>query len=284
LKKRIFVVTDIHGRLSALNEVLDAAGFDNSRDWLITLGDECDGGSKTKEVIDRILEVENRIDVQGNHDYYWFRPWAMWDRDGGEFRPPETAHWETQGGIWTEKSYGFNPHNVPQEHKDYLNAKIPYYIDKKKNAFVHGGFRQNVALSKQEPKSIAWDRKLLKYAQNSRVRGYNYVFVGHTSTQFHKKKSVHITDEGQEYVAYTPCTEPVKFNNLIMCDCGAGYTGRLALVNVEHPGEYWLSQFQVPNYEPEEVERYRIDDDGSDDTEEFVWGTGFKDKFVDRMA
>jgi hypothetical protein len=62
-------------------------------------------------------------------------------------------------------------------------------------------------------------------------------------------------------------TVPITMHNLTMCDCGGGWMGRLAMVNVDTL-DYFVSGTQVPRYEP--------DDDGSDDTEEIAWGRSMK--------
>lgn len=240
---KTLVIGDIHGRLAALNEVLISAEFNNFEDILIVLGDVCDGGSQTKGVIDRLLQITNRIDILGNHDA-WFRAWAEWT-PGNNLDPYMRIKllWEPQGGLWTEKSYDYDPRNIPRSHLEFLRNMVPYYIDKKNRVFVHGGFNHKKSLPDQSIHDVTWDRKLINYARYRTIRGYNHVFVGHTSTQKYKERGV-------------PITYPITRHNLTMCDCGGGWMGRLALVNVENPEEYWLSRFQVPNYEPGEVNEY----------------------------
>jgi serine/threonine protein phosphatase 1 len=246
MNKKVYCIGDIHGRLSALNQVLELAGFDNNSDRLITLGDVCDGGSQTKKVIERLLDIEDRIDILGNHDI-WFRQWAMW-RPENAYIPPEQSHWENQGGLWTMRSYGFEPLGVPFSHRDFLLNQVPYHIDDKNRIFVHGGFNPRRPVEFQEVDKLVWDRRMAKRAQYHRIRGYRHVFLGHTSTMLFKENGTHIT-------------HPITHYNLTLCDCGAGGTGRLALVNVENPKEYWLSDPQELQYEPGE-------NDGSEDTEE----------------
>lgn len=253
MNKKVYCIGDIHGRLSALNEVLDKSGFDNDKDRLIPLGDVCDGGSQTKGVINRLLEIKDRIDILGNHDN-WFRTWAIPNPDGDNFQYIRTKSlWEPQGGIWTQKSYDNSPFAVPQSHRDFLINQVPYYLDEKNRIFVHGGFNPHKPIEVQSTHDIMWDRKLLTYAKYRHVRGYKHVFVGHTSTQIFKENQV-------------PITHPITHHNLTMCDCGAGWTGRLALVNVDNPKEFWLSGFQEPNFEPGE-------NDGTDNTEEEAWNS-----------
>jgi serine/threonine protein phosphatase 1 len=269
MDKRVFVVGDIHGRLSALNEVLDAAKFNNFEDRLITLGDICDGGSRTRGVIDRLLQITDRIDILGNHDA-WFRTWAEW-KPGDAFAPYIRVRelWEPQGGLWTEKSYGNDPKNIPQSHIDFLRGQRPFYIDPENRVFVHGGFHPNKPIEEQPTEDITWNRQLIEYARKHVIKRYNHVFVGHTTTQRYKEKIL-VESDGYITRAVIPISRPITYHNLTMCDCGAGWSGRLALVNVEYPKEYWLSSFQDPNYEPEEKRLHDLET-LDDMTEEEVW-------------
>jgi serine/threonine protein phosphatase 1 len=257
---KTLVIGDIHGRLAALNEVLIASEFNNFEDRLIVLGDVCDGGSQTRGVIDRLLQITNRVDILGNHEV-WFRAWAEW-KPGDNFAPYIRIRqlWEPQGGIWTEKSYDNDPRYVPQSHLKFLRNMVPYYIDEENRVFVHGGFNPKVPIEKQKPYDLTWDRTLIKYARYHPIRKYNHVFVGHTSTQIFKEN-------------HCPVAYPKTYHNLTMCDCGGGWMGRLALVNVENPAEYWLSRYQVPNYEPGEA-----DENGALTEDDYVaWDCRMKD-------
>jgi serine/threonine protein phosphatase 1 len=219
-----YVIGDIHGRYHALTDVLIKSEFDFEKDLLITLGDTCDGGQKTRECFDLLLSIPNRIDVVGNHEK-WFLDWL---NGGNEF-----PLWVHQGGHETLRSYDFDRNNVPRAHKELIENARTYYVDKKKNIFVHGGFNPIIPIENQTREFITWDRTLIKYAREHKIRGYKHVFVGHTSTQIIDKS----------------ITNPVTFNNLTMCDCGGGYTGRLAMVNVDTL-EYFVSDMQIPRYEP----------------------------------
>jgi serine/threonine protein phosphatase 1 len=224
MSKRRFCVGDIHGKLTALNEVLDISGFDNDKDQLITMGDIVDGGEHTKGVVDRLLEIKNRIDIRRNH-CQWFMGWM--DSD------PRIIYvnyiWQNQGGYATQRSYDYDVQNIPESHKDFFRNQVIYYIDKENRIFVHGGFDPNIPIEKQDPNFIMWDRDLIKYARAQVIKGYSKVFVGHTTVQFYSKNEI---------------AKPKIFNNLIMTDCGGGWNGRLALINVENPEEYYTSKKQ----------------------------------------
>jgi len=169
----------------------------------------------------------------------WFYDWIV---DGTEL-----PLWTHQGGLATMESYGFDRKNVPSAHKEFIKNSLRYFIDEKNNIYVHGGFNPKVPIEKQKLPTIVWDRTLIKYAREHVIKQYNRVFVGHTTTQAIDKTVSH----------------PITFNNLTMCDCGAGWMGRLALVDVD-TFDYWVSDIQVPRYEPGDEELI--------DTEEEAWG------------
>ena len=214
-----FCVGDLHGRAAAFEEVLKKCNFDFKNDTLISLGDICDGGRETKKCFEILETIPNKILILGNH-CQWMYEWIL---TGNEY-----PGWVHQGGYATMESYGFDRTNVPDSHIEMLRQAHIYYIDSLNNLYVHGGFNQKVPIEKQPQDFITWDRDLVKYAhkhsqrQNFRVKPYNYIFTGHTSTQFFKSEL------------------PLVLGNVIMLDTGAGHLGKLSIMNIETL-EYWQS-------------------------------------------
>jgi serine/threonine protein phosphatase 1 len=240
---KTYCIGDVHGRYEALRQLLTETPFNLDTDRLITLGDLVDGGRKTRQCIDLLLTVLNRIDIRGNHDYPWFYDWIT--------KGIEVPVWTHQGGLATMESYDFDWKSVPRAHKKLIENMLPYFVDEKNNLYVHGGFNPRAPIENQKPEFLTWDRTLIKYARSHIIKKYNHVFVGHTTTQMIDRA----------------VTTPITMHNLTMMDCGGGYIGRLALMDVD-THEYWVSDTQVPYYEPGSV-----DDDGADDTEEeMAWG------------
>ena len=219
---KTYVIADIHGRVHAFKEVMARAKFDYANDRLINLGDTCDGGRFTKQCIDELLKITHRVDVQGNH-CQWVLNWFL--------TGIELPVWVNQGGYATMESYDFDRKNVPESHVTLLKNAIPYYVDEKNRIYVHGGFNPKVPIENQNPEFIMWDRTLIKFAQKRTVPQYDHVFVGHTTTQLIKRNA----------------TTPLTFNNLTMCDCGGGWNGRLAMINVDDLDEFYVSETQTPS-------------------------------------
>src|SRR5574344_2722378 len=71
MKKRIALISDIHGNLEALESILEDIKVQEI-DEIICLGDTIDIGPNSKECVD--LLIENNIkSVLGNHEIYLFR-------------------------------------------------------------------------------------------------------------------------------------------------------------------------------------------------------------------
>jgi serine/threonine protein phosphatase 1 len=220
-----YVLGDTHGRYSALRQLLTETPFNIDNDRLIVLGDVCDGGRKTRQCIDLLLTVKNRVDIRGNHEWPWFYDWAT--------KGIELPLWVHQGGLATMESYDFDWKSVPRAHIDLIGNALPYFIDENNNIYVHGGFNPRVPIEKHKTEFLTWDRTLVKYARTHTIKKYNHVFVGHTTTQLIDRS----------------ISRPITMNNLTMMDTGGGYIGRLSLMNVDTM-EYWVSDMQVPYYEP----------------------------------
>ena len=227
-----FAIGDIHGRIKALKEVLKKAKFDYEKDKLIILGDVCDGGYNTYEVVEELLKINNKVFIMGNHDE-WFlnhikNGWA-------------DEIWVQQGGANTLTSYGANVKvsnrvskdsfintqdlKIPVTHQDFFNRAKYYHIEDKM-LFVHGGFDHTIGIDKTSRHILVWDRELINHARENVIKSFDKVFVGHTTTQM-------IEDQA----------EPVQYNNLFAIDCGAGWDGKLCIINI-HTNKYYLSEIQ----------------------------------------
>ena len=70
MKKKLFVVSDIHSFYTPLKKALDENGFDpnNENHWLIVCGDCFDRGDESKEVLHFLMSLDRKILIKGNHD------------------------------------------------------------------------------------------------------------------------------------------------------------------------------------------------------------------------
>ena len=221
---KTFVIGDIHGAYKALLQCLDRSGFDRKGDRLIVIGDVCDGYPEVRQCIDELLMLEHCDLVIGNHDL-WSLDWAL--------RGDKPEIWTSQGGDRTIASYNGGP--MPQAHIDFLKNGRPW-LELDGRIFVHGGFDPAVPLLSHDVQTLVWDRNLLNMAwqksligDNCQVSGYKDIFIGHTTTQVYNT------------------SEPVHLCNVWDGDTGAGWSGKLTIMDVETK-KYWQSDFTPELY------------------------------------
>jgi len=221
---KTFVVGDIHGAYKALLQCFDRSGFDRKTDWLIVIGDVCDGYPEVQQCIDELLKVKHCDFVIGNHDM-WALDWAL--------RGDKPEIWTSQGGDRTIASYAGGP--MPKAHIDFLK-KGQLWIELKDQVFVHGGFNPDISLSSHSAQALVWDRTLLDMALKMQSTGrgckfsrYEDIFVGHTTTELYHS------------------LEPIKACNVWDIDTGAGWSGKLTIMDVDTK-EYWQSDLTPDLY------------------------------------
>lgn len=218
-----YAIGDIHGNLKALKQVLKKSKFDFDNDELIILGDVVDGYNCSYEVIEELLKVKNRIFIIGNHDRWFMEHMA----NGWAERI-----WLSQGGENTRESYKSNGYyygKFPETHKEFFNNGV-FYHEVDDMMFIHGGFDYPKHPKDCTSEFVTWDRTLIERFKNGlKVTEWDKIFVGHTTTE----------NEGSEPVSYDNgegCAE------LIQIDCGAGWSGRLCIYNID-TDESFLSDY-----------------------------------------
>jgi serine/threonine protein phosphatase 1 len=239
---RLLVLGDVHGAHRALVQVLVRAGFDRERDRLVFLGDVADGWFETRRCIDELLAIPHLVHLLGNHDD-WFLRWLQ--------GAAADVLWLTQGGWATLESYGIAPvplsplelrihlsplppddarAEIPATHRDLLRRAKLWHEDDGR-MFVHGGWpwHRSPHPLHCRPEELLWDRSLwdnaFHRAANGRTRpltAFREVYLGHTTT--------------------TRCghSEPVQRCEVWNLDQGAGWEGRLSLMDVDTK-EFWQS-------------------------------------------
>jgi serine/threonine protein phosphatase 1 len=225
MKNNTWVFGDCHGAFKALKQIFERSPIKEG-DTIISLGDICDGWSEVYECVELLISMQekyNMIFLKGNHDD-WFNEYLKYGVHPVDF---------LQGGNGTRDSY--NKHlgigNVPQEHIDFFSKQHLYYKDDQNRLFVHGGFNRHYTLeeNKKTPHLFYWDRDLwmsaLSYKEMSGLtddkpkfkikENLNEIFIGHTTTMNWKTDSY------------------MKAGNIYNVDCGAGFKGRLCILNVD---------------------------------------------------
>ena len=124
---------------------------------------------------------------------------------------------------------------MPQVHIDFLKSG-QLWLELEGRLFVHGGFDPEIPLAKQSAEFLMWDRELLDLAwkfkwlgRTKSFSGYKDIFVGHTTTEQYRT------------------LEPVHACNVWDLDTGAGWSGKLTIMNVKTK-KYWQSDLSSELY------------------------------------
>lgn len=222
---RRLVVGDIHGAHKALLQTLERSAFDPKQDQLICLGDIVDGYPQVAECIETLMTIPNLILVMGNHDL-WFVEWMR------SARAPEI--WTSQGGRATLKS--ITGKDV-RPYQRFFERWVKAYVTEDKKVFVHGGLDVTRPIEEQYDHDLMWDRDLAQYviygvysklSQIQEQSLYSEIYIGHTTTE---RKSL----------------TPMNWGNVFCLDQGAGWGGRLTIMDVDTK-EFWQSDCVLDLY------------------------------------
>jgi serine/threonine protein phosphatase 1 len=242
---RTFVIGDIHGAYKALLQIIERAGVQET-DQLIFLGDFVDGWSESFEVIQFLLELEQKMKctfIKGNHDL-WCQQWL------NQNILDET--WLYNGGRATFKSYEGRSEEQKIAHLDFFKRTQNYMIDSRNRLFIHAGFSSLHGPYKEHYSSnYSWDRTLWEMAlcmdqrilkdsiqYPKRLKLFSEIYIGHTPTL--------------HYDSF----EPMNAVNVWNIDTGAAFNGRLSILDVTTK-QFWQSDI-VQNLYPEEIGRNRV--------------------------
>ena len=173
----IYAVGDIHGRYDLLKDLLQLVLADwkarapTRRPLLIFCGDYVDRGPQSAEVIEALIWLQKRGDIQacflkGNHEQALMR---FFDN------PLDAAGWLRFGGVETLESYGVRAPK-PDDPTDCLRARdlllqrMPSshlrFVERLElmlvvgdYAFVHAGVQPGTALRGQREEDLLWIRQ-----------------------------------------------------------------------------------------------------------------------------
>jgi serine/threonine protein phosphatase 1 len=219
MKQRKMLLGDIHGELEKLEKVFEQSAFDYSNDLLVQIGDICDRGTSSYEVVELLKKCSQLVLIEGNHDQWLKNYISSATRDMDDL-------WLEQGGMATLKSYSKHGQD-PRVHESFYARQVPYYVDENKNCFVHGGFNRHFKIAVQNMEELAWDRELVQqmmtYPPGQKLNTadhFNHVYIGHTPT------------------IYWGETKPITRGGITNIDTGAGKGGKLTIMDIE-TGEYW---------------------------------------------
>jgi serine/threonine protein phosphatase 1 len=242
MESRTLVIGDIHGGLRALKQLLEIVKVAQN-DKLLFLGDYVDGWSESAQVIDFLIDLDEKQDcvfIKGNHDA-WCEDWLK----GGN---PDSI-WVKHGGKETIESYQNYTEEKIVRHLNFFERMRDYYVDHQNRLFIHAGFSSMHGPEKEHYSSnYSWDRTLWEMASSmdkriekdslsypKRLLLYEEIYIGHTPT-------IH-------YDVFVP----MQGCNVWNIDTGAAFTGKLSCMDVVTK-EFWQSDY-LPKMYPNEKGR-----------------------------
>ena len=205
----LIAIGDIHGCPKSLDALL--ARIDPSPDdHLLFVGDYIDRGPNSKAVIDRLLELREKVPctfLRGNHEAM-----MMEYLDSGAF-----SLWRMNGGVSTVQSYLKEERSeiqIPAAHAEFVrDTKLYHETDD--FVFVHAGLNPSLTVAENledpDEEVLLWEREHLNASE---VAWEKTVVCGHT-----------------------PRPEPINREKLILIDTGCVYhmkpgMGRLTAVHL----------------------------------------------------
>ena len=197
-KKKLFVVSDVHGHYTLLKEALDKAGFDkeNENHLLICCGDYFDRGRENAEVLRFFERLKHKVLLRGNHEDLLLNLFKT-----GKFLP----HNYINGTMTTLENflgkYAINPvdDTIDFSGKTRIVDRICDFIEGTENyfetenyLFVHGWVPEGVKAAKdcQKVDNQGWEKaRWIKWTE--RYEGENPLLdktlvCGHMPTFFAK--------------------------------------------------------------------------------------------------
>ncbi len=167
---RRLATTDIHGCFDTFNELLNKIGL-NKNDQLFILGDMIDRGKKSRELLDKIIDLRknnyNILPLRGNHEeMVWLA--HLKDYDEKTLKLP--------GYKWG-KDITDSKRNILPEYIDFIKM-LPYYYELENFYLVHAGFDFSNPTPFNDYKSMVWVNEPVT---DKKITNNKTILHGHTS-------------------------------------------------------------------------------------------------------
>ena len=206
---RDFVVGDIHGMFTALDDLLKKADFNKDSDRLISVGDLIDRGNESERVLE-YLEKPWFYSIMGNHelmciesenDEHTYRNWVK--HNGGEWWPAVPTDKQQE----IRKALSVLPTIAEIETRQGKIGVVHADISARTN---WSGFAEKIGKDKTLRQFASWSRghydRYKAIGDTENIPGVKYVLVGHT-----------------------PVSKPLDIGNIRYIDTGAPYTDNKSL-------------------------------------------------------
>jgi len=151
MNERLFAIGDIHGCIDPFRTLLEKKIHISNNDKIILLGDYIDRGTQSKQVIDYIIDLQNKgfdiVPLLGNHES------MLLDAYRNEVL---VSNWIQNGGSETLNSFKINSlNNIEPKYIGFFKG-LHYYFVFEEYLFVHAGFNDSDINPFTDKYSMIW--------------------------------------------------------------------------------------------------------------------------------
>ncbi|WP_075591257.1 metallophosphoesterase family protein [Labilibacter marinus] len=215
--KRLFAIGDIHGCFDSLLELVENQIQLDKNDKLVLLGDYIDRGNKSKEVIDYIIDLQEKdfdiISLIGNHEMLLLE--TLEDEKN-------KSKWIQNGAAETLKSFEIKSiKEISQKYLDFFKSLQNYYSFEE-FLFVHAGFNDKVVNPFQDTYSMIWKSQATYsnplLSDKIIVHGHRPITIKHCKKQLDENAQVINIDTGcvyKEKVGYGKLTAIELYSKML---------------------------------------------------------------------
>ena len=230
---RVLAISDIHGENKKLLTILDKASYDPKNDVLVVCGDMIDRGTENMETLRTCLKLQEQgaVLLKGNHEQFAQECLADMILE----KPSEALRlWVIYNG--GENTYDEFTKLSKPEMQEWLNffRKLPLYYTYENYIFVHAGADSRKPIEKNSEPDLVWSDQKFPYCPA--YKGKTVIF-GHTPTINFTTPSKH---KGKDYMKASRIWYDPLNKDKIGIDCGNGFGGRLALLELPSGKEFYI--------------------------------------------
>ena len=235
-KKKLFVVSDIHGHYTFVKDALNEAGFDNDNPehLLICCGDYFDRGRENLDVLKFFERLKHKVLIRGNHEDLLLKLLQT-----GKVLPHNYINGTMQTLTDFFGKYSINPidDSIDFSGKTRMVDRVCEFIDETVNyfetenyVFVHGWLPEKIKASEefQRVNDNAWEQaRWIKWTEKydgDRPLAEKTLICGHMPT-FYAKKFDKDRDNNNSDIFYG--------NGLIAIDAGTFDSKRVNVLVLE---------------------------------------------------
>lgn len=223
LNGRLFVVGDIHGHFTLLEEKLIGVGFDKSTDILISVGDLVDRGPES-HLAGFYATRSWFYFVRGNHEVMCLSPhggtpWHV-SNGGGWFHEMEPDKRNRMIAILNDAPYILEAVTPSGRLVGFVHASYPQEYDGSYDWVRAQEYSQN---PQAQDEILLWDRYMVGRARTAAATGDK---GADARANFIIKNVDHV------YFGHTPLREPLTVGNCTWLDTGAFATGNLTVLEI----------------------------------------------------